>query len=189
MVRTTDLQDEPTLAVNSSPILTPCRHLNIDILTECSGEDTATYAHPRRGPPPSPSAGTPPRRGVPARLAAPSRHRGLGAKFTATIFSGSANGGITMTVPRPAGEGTSLPLTGYSVLRNVIPPQPPPDVPPGWELLPPDFVGVGTMKSGTSWWWSILASHPDVASPRGSSSATGPPGSLNVALLPFPWVA
>lgn len=85
-----------------------------------------------------------------------------------------------MTVPRPAGAGTSLPLTGYSVLRNVIPPQPPPDVPPGWELLPPDFVGVGTMKSGTSWWWSILASHPDVASPRGSSSATGPPGSLNV---------
>lgn len=85
-----------------------------------------------------------------------------------------------MTVPRPAGEGTSLPLTGYSVLRNVIPPQPPPDVPPGWELLPPDFVGVGTMKSGTSWWWSILASHPDVASPRGSSSATGPPGILNV---------
>jgi hypothetical protein len=39
----------------------------------------------------------------------------------------------------------------------------PPEIPPGWELGPPDYVGVGTMKSGTTWWWSVLNSHPRVA--------------------------
>ncbi len=39
----------------------------------------------------------------------------------------------------------------------------PPDVPAGWELAPPDFVGVGAMRSGTSWWWTLIAAHPDFA--------------------------
>lgn len=39
----------------------------------------------------------------------------------------------------------------------------PPEIPLGWELGPPDYVGVGTMKSGTTWWWSVLNSHPRVA--------------------------
>lgn len=39
---------------------------------------------------------------------------------------------------------------------------PPPECPPGWHTGPPDFVGVGTQKSGTSWWWTLLAAHPGV---------------------------
>jgi len=33
-------------------------------------------------------------------------------------------------------------------------------VPDGWRTGPPDFVGVGTPKAGTTWWWSMLAQHP-----------------------------
>jgi hypothetical protein len=57
----------------------------------------------------------------------------------------------------------------------LLPPQPPPDIPPGWELGPPDFVGVGTQRSGTTWWWSVLGSHPDVANPDSEARrAKGP---------------
>ncbi len=38
----------------------------------------------------------------------------------------------------------------------------PPDPIAGHELGPPDFVGVGAMKSGTSWWYKQIARHPDV---------------------------
>lgn len=37
-----------------------------------------------------------------------------------------------------------------------------PDCPAGWVVAPPDFVGVGAQKSGTTWWYSLLASHPRV---------------------------
>lgn len=39
---------------------------------------------------------------------------------------------------------------------------PPPATPAGWRTGPPDFIGVGTQKSGTSWWWALLAAHPGV---------------------------
>ena len=39
--------------------------------------------------------------------------------------------------------------------------------PPGWTIAPPDFVGVGSQKSGTTWWYSLLASHPSVYEPPG----------------------
>jgi hypothetical protein len=38
----------------------------------------------------------------------------------------------------------------------------PPHPPPGWRAAPPDFVGVGVQRAGTSWWFDELASHPDV---------------------------
>jgi hypothetical protein len=40
-------------------------------------------------------------------------------------------------------------------------PEPPP-CPPGWEIGPPDFVGVGAQKAGTTWWFHLIAAHPDV---------------------------
>lgn len=41
-----------------------------------------------------------------------------------------------------------------------IPPlMPPPHAPQNWEIGPPDFVGVGTQRSGTTWWWAMLAEH------------------------------
>jgi hypothetical protein len=43
----------------------------------------------------------------------------------------------------------------------------PPAVPDGWAIAPPDFVGVGTQRSGTTWWYQVITSHPDVARPPG----------------------
>ncbi len=37
-----------------------------------------------------------------------------------------------------------------------------PPCPPGWRTGPPDFVGVGAQKAGTTWWFRLIASHPDV---------------------------
>jgi hypothetical protein len=41
--------------------------------------------------------------------------------------------------------------------------------PPGeGELVgPPDFVGIGVQKAGTTWWYEMLAAHPGVSSPPG----------------------
>ncbi|MBA2570820.1 MAG: sulfotransferase [Chloroflexi bacterium] len=38
----------------------------------------------------------------------------------------------------------------------------PPECPPGWRTGPPDFVGVGAQKAGTTWWFKLLTAHPDV---------------------------
>lgn len=38
----------------------------------------------------------------------------------------------------------------------------PPPVPDGWSIAPPDFVGVGAQRSGSTWWYSVIATHPDV---------------------------
>lgn len=32
---------------------------------------------------------------------------------------------------------------------------------------PPDFVGVGAQRSGTTWWFELLLSHPSIRAPRG----------------------
>jgi Sulfotransferase domain len=37
-----------------------------------------------------------------------------------------------------------------------------PNPPRGWTPAPPDFVGVGAQKAGTSWWAALIAEHPDV---------------------------
>ena len=38
----------------------------------------------------------------------------------------------------------------------------PPAVGPGEEVGPPDFVGIGVQKAGTSWWYELVREHPDV---------------------------
>lgn len=40
----------------------------------------------------------------------------------------------------------------------------PPSCPPGWHTGPPDFVGVGAQRAGTSWWFRQIARHPQVES-------------------------
>jgi hypothetical protein len=35
-------------------------------------------------------------------------------------------------------------------------------VPGGWGPAPPDFVGVGVQRAGTSWWYALLEDHPRV---------------------------
>ena len=47
------------------------------------------------------------------------------------------------------------------------PPPVVPTVPPGEVTGPPDFVGVGAMKAGTSWWYEVIAAHPGVHHPPG----------------------
>ena len=39
----------------------------------------------------------------------------------------------------------------------------PPPLPDGWTTGPPDFVGVGAQRSGTSWWYDSLRKHPKVS--------------------------
>lgn len=39
--------------------------------------------------------------------------------------------------------------------------------PPGWQVGPPDFVGIGAQRSGTSWWYRMIIEHPRVVSPVG----------------------
>lgn len=38
----------------------------------------------------------------------------------------------------------------------------PPEPADGEVVLPPDFVGVGVQKSGTTWWFELIVSHPEV---------------------------
>jgi len=42
-----------------------------------------------------------------------------------------------------------------------------PDCPPGWSPGPPDFVGIGAQRSGTSWWYRGLERHPGIAAVEG----------------------
>ena len=39
----------------------------------------------------------------------------------------------------------------------------PPECPTGWRTGPPDFVGVGAQRAGTSWWYRAIEDHPGVA--------------------------
>lgn len=44
----------------------------------------------------------------------------------------------------------------------------PPSAPPGWETGPPDFVGVGAQRSGSSWWYRVAVElHPRVVRVEG----------------------
>jgi len=39
-------------------------------------------------------------------------------------------------------------------------------VKPGWRIGPPDFVAVGCGRAGSTWWWSLIESHPQVVPNR-----------------------
>jgi len=42
-------------------------------------------------------------------------------------------------------------------------PAAPPECPPEWTTGPPHFVGIGADRSGTTWWHSLVCSHPQVS--------------------------
>ena len=58
-----------------------------------------------------------------------------------------------------AGVGAPEPNGGVDM------PPAPPQVPPGWSTGPPDFVGVGFQRCGTTRWYNLIAAHPEVARP------------------------
>jgi hypothetical protein len=41
----------------------------------------------------------------------------------------------------------------------------PPPLPEGREAGPPDFVGIGAQKAGTTWWYDLITTHPGVSAP------------------------
>lgn len=64
-------------------------------------------------------------------------------------------------------RGRRLRLQGSRLIvrwRGHRPPRPPapPACPRGWRTGPPDFVGLGAQKAGTSWWNALVHRHPDV---------------------------
>jgi hypothetical protein len=58
---------------------------------------------------------------------------------------------------QPRGRGQNA-FSGGGIDR----PPPPPACPPGWRTGPPDFVGVGMQRCGTTRWFDLIASHPEV---------------------------
>ena len=44
----------------------------------------------------------------------------------------------------------------------------PADPPEGWHIAPPDYVGVGTARAGTTWWDELIGTHPRVARAHGT---------------------
>ena len=55
-------------------------------------------------------------------------------------------------------------------------PGPAPECPPGWMTGPPDFVGVGSKKAGTGWWYSLIIAHPGVHQRTPAVPDLKPPG-------------
>ena len=53
-------------------------------------------------------------------------------------------------------------LRGGRNARAAAPSGKPAEVPEGWQVGPPDFVGVGTARSGTTWWDELIHEHPAV---------------------------
>ncbi len=49
--------------------------------------------------------------------------------------------------------------------QGVRMPPPPPPPPGGWRTGPPDFVGVGAQRSGTTRWFDLIVAHPEVVAP------------------------
>lgn len=39
-------------------------------------------------------------------------------------------------------------------------------LPEGWKVVPPSFIGVGVPKAGTTWWYDLMISHPDIVDNR-----------------------
>jgi hypothetical protein len=66
---------------------------------------------------------------------------------------------------RSAAPRWVLRLTGHLQDGGIRTPPSPPTCPRGWQTGPPDFVGVGVQRGGTTRWFDLIASHPEVSQP------------------------
>ena len=73
------------------------------------------------------------------------------------------SGGLTATAAKPPGTSLRWWRPAGAEPRTPSRHRRPP-CPPGWQTGPPDFVGVGAQRSGTSWWFDQLHRHPRLAS-------------------------
>ena len=60
---------------------------------------------------------------------------------------------------RPRGSGDTPRNTGKRRSGSGAPPPPLKD---GWITGPPDYIGIGVPKAGTTRWWKLIVKHPDV---------------------------
>ena len=74
------------------------------------------------------------------------------ARTTMTLRS-RGRGGCSCAARGPGTAGAA---------RKVLGPPAPPACPAGWHVGPPDYVGLGAQKAGTSWWDALIGDHPDV---------------------------
>jgi hypothetical protein len=63
---------------------------------------------------------------------------------------------------RAAAPRWTLRLAGRLEHGGVRTPPAPPVCPRGWSTGPPDFVGVGVQRGGTTRWFDLITSHPEV---------------------------
>jgi len=68
-------------------------------------------------------------------------------------------------------------------------PGPLPEFPPGWSVGPPDFVGVGIKKAGTSWWHRLISCHPGVHRRTPAVPGLNPPGVKELHFFQVQWAA
>jgi len=60
-------------------------------------------------------------------------------------------------------EPGAKPLT--LVYQGVMMPPPLPQCPAGWRTGPPDFVGIGAQRAGTTRWFDLIVAHPQIEAP------------------------
>jgi hypothetical protein len=49
--------------------------------------------------------------------------------------------------------------------QGVMMPPPLPECPAGWRTGPPDFVGIGAQRAGTTRWFDLVVAHPQIEAP------------------------
>jgi Sulfotransferase family len=60
----------------------------------------------------------------------------------------------------------AAPLAPMGADGGIDMPPPPPECPKRWQTGPPDFVGVGVQRSGTTRWCSLIFAHPEILRPH-----------------------
>lgn len=66
---------------------------------------------------------------------------------------------------RAFGHGAVRRMTRQREDGGVSVPRDPPHCPAGWHTGPPDFIGVGGQRCGTTRWFDLISSHPEVIPP------------------------
>jgi len=69
--------------------------------------------------------------------------------------------GLRRALPRVVRDGVRRHVGPFAPWEAGFAHAPPP-IMPGEESGPPDFVGIGVQKAGTTWWFELLVAHPDV---------------------------